>query len=111
MEQKEFDTLDLRVYFKHGEETSYLYEDAHDGYAYEQDDFKFSKFELRGDQNQITISQHIEGIFKPSIKQYKISLVGGPKNVSKIICDGKEVGVDGAFKISADFKVLEIFGA
>ena len=59
--EKEFDEVELEVYYKQGKEKSYLYEDAHDGYDYRKGRFSLRTFKLTGKPKQLIIQQHKEG--------------------------------------------------
>jgi len=107
VDEKEVDTLELKVYFKKGAETSYLYEDAHDGYQYEDGDISYRTFDLEGGDSNLKITQTIEGGFQPTWRKYHINLIGLSGQANNIVVDGVEVGAEHV-EVPADFKTVEI---
>lgn len=79
----------LQVYFTIGQETSYLYEDQHNGYEYEHGVMRYSRFMYEGTAEQLTINQEVEGPFRPTYKHYRISLIGIPDESRTIKVDGQ----------------------
>jgi len=53
----EINEITLDVYYKDGAETSTLYQDDHDTYAYESGDWKESTLSLVGTQDKLTLTQ------------------------------------------------------
>ena len=87
------DELTLYVYYKKGLETSHLYEDAGEGYAYREGDFSLKIFETEGKNGSFTLRQRKEGRFKTSYTTVKIYLVGFPAFVKNCTVDGVEIPI------------------
>ena len=105
VDEVEIKEVTLKVYYKLGQEVSYLYEDAHNGYEYEQGDYRYSTFEYNGTADSLTITQSIEGSFQPTWPQLKIVLIGIMDESREVSVDGKAVeGED--IVIHADFESL-----
>ncbi len=108
-DEKSFDEVDLNVYHIQGSHTSEWFEDAHDGYSYENGDFRLSTFSVSGDSDDMRIEQKIEGNFNGPIKKYRIHLKGLPFKVSEVIVDGEAAEFDkDGFSVAAGFSVIEI---
>lgn len=85
--------LTLYVYYKNGLETSHLYEDAGEGYAYKTGDFSLKIWETEGKTDAFTLRMRQEGAFVPDYQTIKIYLVGFPTYVKKCNVDGLEVPI------------------
>ena len=88
--QKPVDELTLYVYYKNGLETSHLYEDAGEGYAYRDNLFSLKIFETEGKNGDFSLRQRKEGEFEPSYDKVKIYLVGFPTFVKHCAVDDRE---------------------
>ena len=107
VDELHFDEITLDVYFKEGQEQSMFYEDAHNGYQYENGDIRFASFELRGLTNELTVTQDIEGHFVPGYQRYRLNLIGIPFEINQVVIDGNEIDKwDGT--VSIDFKKIEV---
>lgn len=113
--EKEIDEVTLDVYFKKGKETSYLYDDAHDGYDYTKKRYSHRSFKLTGKRDELIIQQHKSGKFITKYTTFKLNLVGVPFVISKIQIDNEEilfedvkVTGDNALIINKDFTELHI---
>ena len=91
--EKPVDELTLYVYYKNGLETSHLYEDAGEGYAYRNNDFSLKIFETEGKNGDFTLRQRKEGDFEPSYDKVKVYLVGFPTFVKHCTVDGSEIPI------------------
>jgi alpha-glucosidase len=85
--------LTLYVYFREGKEQSVLYEDAGEGFDYQQDAYLKSTFEVEGNEQQIHLSRQTEGRWKPTYQTIKIYLVGFPTFVRHCKVDGLSVPI------------------
>ncbi len=104
--EKEIKEITLHIYYKNGIETSELYEDDKDTFAYENGAYRLSQFKLTGADSRLNIEQHIEGDFTPSFNKYLLEFHGFPFTVNEVIVDGKKVNVkDG---VDANFGKLEV---
>lgn len=93
------DTLTLYCYYKHGTETTQLYEDAGEGYAYQQGDFSLKTFETEGREDRFVLRQQrwkgaaTNGAahdFKPDYRVAKVYLVGFPAFVKQCTVNGED---------------------
>jgi len=103
--EKDIEEVELSVYYKNGTEVSKLYEDAHNGYEYQEGDYRYTTFLLEGEDGKIRISQSIKGAFRPNYGYYKINVHG--------LGDGKlQISADGAIvedgRIPIDFSEVMI---
>ncbi len=87
------DELTLYVYYKNGRETSRLYEDAGEGYAYLQGDYSLKTWETNGENGHFMLEQVIDGEWTPSYKTVKIFLVGFPSFLRHCTVDGEEMPI------------------
>lgn len=109
VDEVEIEQVDLNVYYKNGHYQSQYYEDAHDGYAYEREDYRLARFDLEGSENKVIIKQDVQGGYKGSLKTYKLHLIGLPYDCSKVEVDGIEVNIENnEVVVKADFSTLEI---
>ena len=103
--EKTIEQVTLHVYFKEGSETSYYYDDAHDGYEYESGNYREATLKFVGSTDQITIDQSIEGSYSGSLKSYELVFHGLPSAVKHIIVDGQE---QAGSVITAGFERIEV---
>jgi len=104
--EKIIDTVTLDIYYKQGSESSYFYDDDKNGYGYEQGEFTYTKFELTGDQEHLSIVKTQEGNYDSEIKNFKLNLIGLPAEVSEIKVDNLIVSKD--VLISTAFETITI---
>ncbi|MFC4094690.1 glycoside hydrolase family 31 protein [Euzebyella saccharophila] len=111
----EIEQLVLEVYFKIGDETSTIYEDANDGYDYENGKYSLRNFKLLGKDKELTIQQFKDGGFVTSYETFKIILHGLPFEVKCIEVDNEEVDLEevwsaeeGSIQVSKEFTQLRI---
>ncbi|MEL6123182.1 MAG: glycoside hydrolase family 31 protein [Bacteroidota bacterium] len=107
VDEIEIKEVELKVYYTVGEETSYHYDDAHNGYQYQEGDYRLSTFQLRGEGDKVTIEQSVLGNYEPTWDTFKISLIGVPDETRTVLVDGKEIG-DQDVVVPRDFDKLEI---
>lgn len=100
--------LALHVYYKEGELTSFLYEDARDGYAYRDGQQNVKEFHVDGKKNLLVLQQHITGNFDPEYLYYNVVVHGLPFKCETLMVDGKVVRLSkknfavGTIKIKVD---------
>jgi len=87
--EKEFDEVELEVYYKEGIEESNLYEDAHDGYDYKKGRYSFRTFKLTGKKNELIIHQHKEGKYVTPYSKFKLDLKRLPFIIKTIEVDNQ----------------------
>jgi alpha-glucosidase len=91
--EKPVEELTLYVYYKNGLETSHLYEDEGEGYAYTDGLFSLKIFETEGKNGHFTLRQRKEGNFRPDYEKVKIYLVGFPAFVKHCTVDEVEMPI------------------
>ncbi len=91
--EKKVDTIDLFIFYKHGEETSFLYEDEGDGYGYLQGQSLQRTFLLRSSDNKVHISQMITGQYEGGCSMFSCHFIGFPTAPHSVFVDGKEIRV------------------
>ena len=93
VQEKPIDELTLYVYYKNGVETSHLYEDEGEGYAYREEQWSLKIFETQGNEEGFMLRQRKEGHFQPDYPKVKIYLVGFPAFVKHCTVDGEEMPI------------------
>ena len=91
--ERPVEELTLYVYYKNGLEVSHLYEDAGEGYAYQNGEFSLKEWKTQGQDTQFTLYQTISGTFAVSYQKVKIYLVGFPAFVKQCTVDGLEIPI------------------
>ena len=71
-----FDVLGLRVYPADGEFTSVLYDDAGDGWDFEQGGFYRCTFRGHGTEDALTVRAEVEGSFAPPWTRWEVEVIG-----------------------------------
>jgi len=113
--EKSIDVLQLHVYYVSGKEESELYEDAGDGYTYQDGEYLHTKWVVEGGANSLSLTQSQEGDFQASYKWVKLYLHGLPFQATSCEVDGKAVYMertDQAWIVRAQtgFESLRIIG-
>jgi alpha-glucosidase len=91
--EKPIEELTLYVYYKNGKETSTLYEDAGEGYDYQQDVYSLKRYETMGTETNFTLLQTMEGSYIPTYSSVKVYLVGFPTFLKRCTVDGHEMPI------------------
>lgn len=86
--------LSLDVYYKLGKETSYIYEDAQDGYDYNKGRYSYKTLNFTGKENEFFIRRHKEGTFETNYDTININLIGIPFQIAKIEVDSEQVNFE-----------------
>ncbi|MDT0688049.1 glycoside hydrolase family 31 protein [Autumnicola psychrophila] len=94
VDEIEIKALFLDIYYKNGNETSILYEDAHDGYDYKKGRYSLKTFKFRGKPGEIIIQQHKDGKFLTSYKHLEVRIHGLPFEIEKAYLDNEEVSLE-----------------
>ncbi|WP_372754161.1 glycoside hydrolase family 31 protein [Mariniflexile sp.] len=89
--EKNIDELVLDVYFKLGEETSQVFEDAQDGYDYIKGRYSLRNLKLLGKETSLIIQQFKSGKYTTSYETLKIKFHGLPFKINKIQIDNEVV--------------------
>lgn len=103
--EKVIDTVSLHIYYKQGEEVSYYFDDAHDGYGYEDGDYREARFDLEGKGDHLIIKQTIKGNYDGDLQSYECVFHGFPAHIKNVIVDDTE---HPGFVISAGFKQIVV---
>jgi alpha-glucosidase len=113
--EKPLTELFLDVYYKAGEETSQVFEDAQDGYDYIKGRYSLRNFKLLGKEKVLIIQQFKSGKYITPYETLKIKFHGLPFKISKIQVDNEEMlfkdaklNGDNTIVISKDFTELQI---
>lgn len=88
--EKPLEELILDVYYKVGEETSQVFEDAQDGYDYIKGRYSLRNFKLLGKKKSLIIQQFKSGKYITPYETLRIKFHGLPFNISKIQIDNEE---------------------
>jgi alpha-glucosidase len=91
--QKPIEELTLYVYFKQGREESTLYEDAGEGYEYQDGDYCLQQFSTLGEGKNFRLERKETGKFQVTYKTVKLYLVGFPAFVGACRVNGQEVPI------------------
>lgn len=87
--EKTIKELTLYVYFKDGEQDSFVYEDAGDNLGYKSGTYTVIRFTVEGGKQNFKLRQTINKNFQPSYEKYKVVIYGLPFNCSEFIIDGR----------------------
>jgi alpha-glucosidase len=80
----------LHVYYKEGQEVSWMYMDDGDNMGYKGGQSALVKFEIKGQKNEFRIWQNTMGSFPSDrTEKYKFVITGIPFNCSEFLVDGK----------------------
>jgi alpha-glucosidase len=109
--EQSFEEITLRVYY--GQAISHLYEDAGEGYAYQQGDYRLRAFRTQLGKEQFTLKQEVEGRYEVSYSSFRVQLFGWSEAPTKAEADGKEVHIvarDHCYElqIEAGFNILKL---
>ena len=91
--ERPIDELTLYVYYNNNQETSHLYEDAGEGYAYREGAYSLKTFTTAGKNGSFALQQSIEGQWTPAYDTVKIYLIGFPTFVRTCTVDGEELPI------------------
>ena len=107
--EKEFEVIDIRVYYINGERVCTYYEDAHDGYGYENNQFRLATFKVKGSDDLYELNQDITGDYISPIKAYHLQFIGFPSRLNTLIVDGKKEELSNNWiTVSSDFQKIEM---
>ena len=108
--EKKIGTIDLFIYYKHGEESSFLYEDEGDGYNYLQDQSLRRTFSLKGTAHNLHLTQTSQGSFTGGCTSFSLHFIGLPFTPHTLYTDGKEIRIEPNKEIlvSSHFQSIDI---
>ncbi|QNF35726.1 DUF4968 domain-containing protein [Adhaeribacter swui] len=91
--EKAIEALTLHVYHKNGAHQSTLFEDAGDGYGYQNGDCMIKKFATVGTTQSLNLQQTATGNFTPTYKVCKIVLHGLPFEITTAELDEQTIAL------------------
>ncbi|MBK8109921.1 MAG: DUF5110 domain-containing protein [Saprospiraceae bacterium] len=108
--EKKVEIIDLHIYYKHGEESSFLYEDEGDGYNYLNDQSLRRTFLLKGTAHNLHLTQTSQGTFTGGCISFSLHFIGLPFTPHTLYTDGKEIRIDTNKEIlvSSHFQSIDI---
>jgi alpha-glucosidase len=109
VDEEDFQVITLDVFYKKGTETSYLYEDSHDGYGYVSGDFRESEFTLIGSHESLVIRQQLIGNHMPKYAHFKLNLIGLPFQATRAEVDGEAIDLT-EMRVPISFSEIRITG-
>ncbi|HXA02190.1 MAG TPA: glycoside hydrolase family 31 protein [Cytophagaceae bacterium] len=89
--------LFLHIYYNNKPHTSTIYEDAGDGYGYQNGEFAVKTFNTGGSDTKFTVQQSSEGKFDPEYGYYEATIHGLPFEPEGCSMDGEKL----------DFEILD----
>lgn len=110
--ERRVDALTLRIYTDSGE--TVLYEDAGEGLAYQNGDYRWVHFLCDESTDSLTMERRVEGSFQPSYTSVELQLVGASQVIGVVQVDGNAMPewhyVDGILSVDipADFEHVHI---
>lgn len=90
--EQQFEAISLRVYYGQGE--SELYEDAGEGYGYEQGGYCLSSFRTEKSGGGFELHQSRSGEWAPAFAHYELKIFGLPFKPARCTCDGQAVALE-----------------
>ena len=87
--EKVIKEVTLHIYYKDGDETSWLYLDDGDNMGYKNGHSRVIRFELRGNKSSLRIRRNSTGRYDGPLEKYKIVLVGLPFRSTEYTVDGR----------------------
>jgi alpha-glucosidase len=108
--EKNIDTLKIKLYCDLGSyEGMLIYEDAGDGYDYEDGLYNEVFYGLDITETRIVIIQSRKGTFKPQYDKYEIEIIGLKASIDKITIDNNKMeGSENLIKCSFNFEKITI---
>lgn len=92
--EKPIENMKLEVYYKHGEETSELFEDKGNGFDYKKGVYSHKTFKQIGNDKQLSIYQFKSGKYFTDYQNYEIKFIGLPFTVTEIKIDNQTVSIE-----------------
>ena len=118
-QQREQQQLELNIYYAKSETTSQFYEDAEEGYEYQNGEYRLTTFLLNHDlqDEQVNLFADRKGNYHPSYDTVTINIIGLPFTPRKIFVDGHEISFSASetassgtysLTVSAGFEQIQI---
>ncbi len=89
--EKPIEELRLHVYYKHGKDKSFLYEDNGQDKDYKKGKYALKTFSVEGSENQLKITQAKKGKYETDYSQYKVSVFGLLFEAKTVQADGRKI--------------------
>lgn len=111
--EKPIEELTLKVYYHNESSVQYLYEDAGEGYQYQQQEYCLRTYTTNSKKNNFQLEQDQKGKYKAEYKQILLAYYGLPFKVKKCVVDGIEipfnkVGSIIQVEVPSDFKIVRL---
>jgi len=115
------DTLELNIYYGESESSSFLYEDAGEGYDHKDGDYRLAKFRaiLETSKKKLIVEVDRQGDYVPTYTRIKLNIIGFPFKCREILVDGNTAKIAAehedsrtvySAEVEAGFKKMEITG-
>ncbi|MGK0390116.1 MAG: alpha-glucosidase [Maribacter sp.] len=107
--EKKIDIVELKIYYKKGEQKSIFYHDAGNDQEYKKGHFRLVEFTLIGNENELIIQQKIEGYYLSEFNHYSLTIIGLPFKLNEIKIDNKIQKINlNLLRINSGFNVTKI---
>jgi alpha-glucosidase len=90
VDEKSITEVVLNIYYSDYSVQSFMYEDHGDTFAFEQDIYLEKKFVVKGENQQLSIQQEIEGLYTPNYELYNFKVIGVNFKVNKVVINQNE---------------------
>ena len=110
-QERPVDKLRLKVFF--GTNRSQLYEDAGEGYGYQENEFALSTYKTISEKDKFVIERKTTGEYPLSYAQIQFEIFGIPKKINACFLDGNSIPFEKIdkriiIKTQSSFKVLTL---
>lgn len=92
--EKDIEQMELFVYYGDTKEQSELYEDAGQGYAYEDGDYRLTTFTFESSGDSVAITTDREGDYHPSYNEFCVLFIGLPFEPESAEIDGEKAKIE-----------------
>jgi alpha-glucosidase len=87
--EKEVKEISLHIFYKEGEETSFLYLDDGENMGYKNGRYQIVRFELKGNKSSLKIWQNLIGNYGGTLEKYRVIITGLPFKPHEYLIDGR----------------------
>lgn len=93
--QRDPEVMELNIYYSDSEAETLLYEDAEEGFDYENGEYRLSRFRMESnpENQELTIQRTQKGNWKPGYSTVRINLIGLPFQCTSLLVDDQEVEI------------------
>jgi len=111
--EQQFESITLRAY--HGQAESELYEDAGEGYGYQEEAYCLRNFRTLTKEGSFELHQSLSGQYDTGYTSLRLQLFGLPFTPSDCTCDGENVSTNKTdsgveIEVPAGFRRLVVKG-